>query len=316
MTNPKKDQIAAELEKIKALGGSRAERIRKIFQDAFSQTVTELKAGANEIGSVAKESTSTVISTLKEKRQAENETMPPAAAPVEVKIDDDDENLVAMPEANAADVVVEVQPSINQASPILESTVEPLAVEPMGTTPVSFEQSVEPVIGPVVEPVAELVAEPVAEPIVEIIEPAAQTSEAPIVPTAIADEETSQPQVGSFADSLKTLAERLLRTIQESETYASVSASVKQKLAMLDAKLTGRYGVRYETFKQEFQQDMAKAKVWYENTKANDAERGTSWVEQKQSELQIKMGETGATIAQKEQKIKQLLKEVWQTARN
>ncbi|MBF2048740.1 MAG: hypothetical protein EDM05_031170 [Leptolyngbya sp. IPPAS B-1204] len=312
MTNPKKDQIAAELEKIKALGGSRAERIRKIFQDAFSQTVTELKAGANEIGSVAKESTSTVISTLKEKRQAENETMQPAAAPVEVKIDDDDENLVATPEANATDVVVEVQPSINQASPILESPVEPLAVEPMGTTPVSFEQSVEPVIEPVVEPVAE----PVAEPIVEIIEPAAQTSEAPIVPTAVADEETSQSQVGSFADSLKTLAERLLRTIQESETYASVSASVKQKLAMLDAKLTGRYGVRYETFKQEFQQDMAKAKVWYENTKANDAERGTSWVEQKQSELQTKMSETGATIAQKEQKIKQLLKEVWQTARN
>jgi hypothetical protein len=301
MSNPMKDRIAADLEKAKTVGGTRAERIRKIFQDAFSQTVTELKGGTSEIGSIAKDSTSTLIGNLKENlKDKQSDTVQVTAVPVEVKIEDHDENATEMTVAETvAETVVETPVPETPVADAAEVTVEirseaePTSVE---TATTHSEQRVELV--ELVETV-EAVEPQGAEPLV------GSTSDS----TSISGEEPAQNLSGSLSDSLKAMAERLLQSIQQGETYASV----KQQLTALDAKLTARYGTRYETFKQEFKQDITKAKTWYEATKANDAVRGTSWAEQKQSELTVKMGETGATIAQKEQKIKQLLKELWLT---
>ncbi len=116
--NPMKDQISADFEKAKSAGGARVGRIRQIFQDALTQTVSELKQGAGEIGSIAKESTSTLTENLKnaQKTASENEVVP-----VQVEIHD---------EVEAANLVV--------------VSVEPTATEPSLADVQPSEQSVQP----------------------------------------------------------------------------------------------------------------------------------------------------------------------------
>ncbi|MCD8485769.1 MAG: histidine kinase [Desertifilum sp.] len=73
MSNTMKEKIAADLEKAKAEGTLRTERIREIVKEAVSQTVTEFKQGASEIRLVAKDAISTVVSSLGEKGKESKE---------------------------------------------------------------------------------------------------------------------------------------------------------------------------------------------------------------------------------------------------
>lgn len=137
-----------------------------------------------------------------------------------------------------------------------------------------------------------------------------------VQPQADQQAASQSPTSESLVDSLKALIEQALRSFQEGETYAVLQqqfVKLKEQLAVLDTKLSNRFGERYENTKQEFSQDMEKTKAWYEEMKENANTTGTNLLEDKQAELVIKMGEAGATIAQKEAKIKQLLKEMWQT---
>jgi len=130
---------------------------------------------------------------------------------------------------------------------------------------------------------------------------------------------TAEPKaVQSLIDSVNAAIERLVAFANDEKTRTTVQPyldKLNTALGLLDEKIAARYGDRYSSFKQEFQQDMGKAKVWYTETRANMDANGTSWVDQKQAELEVKLGETGATIAQKEAKIKQLAKEFWQTVK-
>lgn len=269
MTNPIKEQIAADLQKAKATGGTRVERIRKIFQEAFSQTAVELREGTDELRTIAKGSTSVVIDSLKTKQQSEKS---PVVTPVEVKIEDDQPS-----DDQPVEVIIDVVPQVQVAQPEIvqtQVTETPIAIEPQTA----------------------------ADQIVRI--------------------ETNESAKSSANDdlvaSIRALIRRLFRTFKQSESYATLQqqlAKLKQQLQTVDAKLTERYGDRYGTVKQEVEQNAAKAKVWYENAKVDASRNGSHWVEQKQAEMEVKLGETGATIAHKEQEIKQILKERWQTFR-
>lgn len=252
MTNPAKDQIAADLQKAKSAGSVRVERIRKIVQDAFSQAVTELKEGSGEIGSIAKGSTSTLIDTLKEQPKNTTSEVP---APVEVIIEVNDEPTSTRTAEiqDAADTVVEINPvQVDAAQPVISQTVASEGTDQQAPNPPASE---------------------------------------------------------GLLDLLKVLIERVTQAIRSGEA----SAKLKEQIRTVDAKLMDRYGERYVGFKQEFRQDLEKAKAWYDGKKAEAGSNGTPWVEQKQAEFELKMGEAGATVATKEQKIKQLLKELWQT---
>lgn len=254
MTNSFKDQLATNFEKAKNAGSVRVERIRQIFQDAVTQTMTELKEGTGEMRSIAKESTSTLTENLKQPQKTAVQT---EVIPVQVEIQDDGvEPTVA--------VVDSAEPSLFDAA----STEVHISTD-------------------VVQPQADEQA-------------ASQSS-------------TSE----SLVDSLKTLIEQALRSFKEGATYANLQqqfAKIKEQLAVLDVKLSERFGERYKNTKQEFNQDMERTKAWYEEMKENANTSGMNLLEYKQAELVIKMSEAGMTIAQKEAKIKQLLKELWQTA--
>lgn len=264
MTNPVKEQFATDLQKAKTAGGARVERIRKIFQDAFSQTVAELKEGTDEIRSIAKDSKSTLTDALKEKP---NNVTQDVKAPVEV--------------------IIEVD------------------TEPATTKTVEMQNVAETIVQ--IDPVAEDAAQPSESSSVDALE---------IVPSTITDEQkaanqqtTSGTESTGLLEVLKVLLERAVQAVQSGEAYAKL----KEQIGLVDSKLSARYGERYAAVKQEFRQDLQNAKTWYEGKKAETATSGTPWAEQKQAELNLKMDEAGATIASKEQKIKQLLKELWQT---
>lgn len=265
MIHSVKEQITADFEKAKSAGGVRVGRIRQILQDALTQTVTELKQGTGEMGSIAKETTVTLRENFKDgqKPAQQNEVVP-----MQVEIQD---------ETDVTVVAVELT---------VERPAEPLYSELAGS------ELVDTINAECFETVPPQVVEPVSEP---------------------AEPTTTE----SFVDSLKALLEQRMHSFKDGETYAMLQeqlTKLKTLMATVDVKLANRYGNRYEGLKQEFSQDMAKAKIWYENMKASDNARGISLVEHKQAELVSKTGETGVTIAQKEEKIKQLLKERWQTA--
>jgi hypothetical protein len=269
--NSVKEHIAADLKKAKTAGGQRLERIGKIIQDALSQAVSELKEGSSEIQSIAKEST--LIETLKPKSTTTATVATPA--PVEVKIDEDDD---------VTDVVIIIEEPVTDAETELQS---------------------ELILDDIINEIPNAVASEVSS---ETVSDAAEAEAATAEPKA----------VQSLIDSANAAIDRLVAFANDEKTRTMVQPyldKLNATLGLLDEKIAARYGDRYSSFKQEFQQDMGKAKVWYTETRANMDANGTSWVDQKQAELEVKLGETGATIAQKEAKIKQLAKEFWQTVK-
>jgi hypothetical protein len=73
--------------------------------------------------------------------------------------------------------------------------------------------------------------------------------------------------------------------------------------------LTSRYGAQYE----DVQRHLDNAKTWHENAKQQSDKIVPGQLQQKQSEFESKMGEAGSALARREKRIKQLLKELWQT---
>ncbi len=73
MADSIKDRITTDLQKVKTQSGTRAVRIGEIVREAASQAVSELKAGSSEVGTIAKDSFSTIAGTLNEKEQEASE---------------------------------------------------------------------------------------------------------------------------------------------------------------------------------------------------------------------------------------------------
>ncbi|MCY7333751.1 MAG: histidine kinase [Pseudanabaena sp. CAN_BIN31] len=73
MSEPIKQKINANLEKVKGTGKLRIENIREIVRDAVSQTIAELKEGSGEIGLIIKEAISTMLGDLRLRQQHDPE---------------------------------------------------------------------------------------------------------------------------------------------------------------------------------------------------------------------------------------------------
>ncbi len=89
----------------------------------------------------------------------------------------------------------------------------------------------------------------------------------------------------------------------------AIKNQFRNRIVNLDTELTVRYGDRYELLKQRF----GNTRFWYKNAKANAEVTGVAPLQQKQIELETKVGEAGTSVAQKEQQIRQQVKEVLQS---
>ncbi len=71
MANTIKQQLAADLEKVKSQGGDRVKRIKTIVKTAFTEAITEVKDGTQEVKTTSKESLNNVIQTVAPRDPAE-----------------------------------------------------------------------------------------------------------------------------------------------------------------------------------------------------------------------------------------------------
>ena len=105
--------------------------------------------------------------------------------------------------------------------------------------------------------------------------------------------------------------ESALSAVKDSEEVSLMKkryAQLQAQLAILQANLSARYGERYDDTKKY----LDDAKAWYERAQPQ-AEVTAEHVKQKRIEFETKLGEAGAALAKKEQRVKQLLKELWQS---
>jgi len=111
-----KEKITADLQKAKAEGGLRVEKIREIFKTAVAQSIAEVKDGSGGVRAIAKDSMASVIDILNE---TGNNTQAEVNASVEGIVEGVQES-----NYNAADIggaLAEIEASGNQTSADMQS---------------------------------------------------------------------------------------------------------------------------------------------------------------------------------------------------
>lgn len=109
----------------------------------------------------------------------------------------------------------------------------------------------------------------------------------------------------------KASIESAINTIKDSEEVSLLRkryAQLQTQLAIIQANLSARYGERYEEVKTY----LDDAKTWYERAQPK-AEVVAEQVKEKRTNFETKLGEAGTALAKKEQRVRQLLKELWQS---
>ncbi|MER3436019.1 MAG: hypothetical protein C4288_22275 [Leptolyngbya sp. ERB_1_1] len=128
--------------------------------------------------------------------------------------------------------------------------------------------------------------------------------------------------IGEIRSTASQSVSSITQTLNDPETEGSEAPStafnstrtrlmsqLRGQLFNLDAKLAARYGDRYETVKHR----LGLFQVWYDNSKANAEIVGITPVQQKQTEIELKIANQGAFVARKEQQIRQQVKELLST---
>lgn len=113
-----KERIAADLQKAKAEGSLRTDRIREIVKEAVAQAVTEVKAGSGEIRGIAGSAIAAVIDLLKDKGSE-------AQAEVTASI----EGVIDGIKASRQDAIAQNQIQVDQLQSQLETQTQILDAE-------------------------------------------------------------------------------------------------------------------------------------------------------------------------------------------
>jgi hypothetical protein len=103
----------------------------------------------------------------------------------------------------------------------------------------------------------------------------------------------------------KTSIEVLFKVIKD-----RLFAQIENRVVHLDNTLMERYADRYASLKQR----LGNIAVWYSNARANAETPVSDVIQQKQAEIEIKVGEAGTSVARKELQIRQQLKDLLHTA--
>lgn len=134
-----KEQIAADLEKAKAEGGLRTERIRAIFKQAIAEALREVKAGSGEIRHVARDAISTAFDHVKS-------SSADAAADIQASIEGTVEGIIRPQQdaiASTQAQIKELQSQVDQAEAALQADVES-ALSEIETVSQDHPENVQP----------------------------------------------------------------------------------------------------------------------------------------------------------------------------
>jgi chaperonin cofactor prefoldin len=115
-----KEQLATDLQKAKAEGGLRSDRIRSIFKQAIAEALKEVKAGSGEIRHVARDAIATAFDHLKG-------SSADAAADIQASIEGTVEGIIGPQQdaiASTQSQIKELQAQVDQAEAALQADVE------------------------------------------------------------------------------------------------------------------------------------------------------------------------------------------------
>ncbi|HEY9650259.1 MAG TPA: histidine kinase [Coleofasciculaceae cyanobacterium] len=241
-----KHRITEDLQKAKAEGKLRAERIREIVQSSVSQASSEVKDGSGEIGSIVKEVVSTVIENLKERGGELKEEITASIEGVINGISNSRRQSIAKTQSE----VKQLQAQIDAEETELQAEIDNVLID---------------------------------------IEEAGKDKDSSI-----------QSSIDAAIDSVKNSEEVALMR----KRYAQLQT----QLAILQANLAARYGEREDEVKKH----LDDAQTWYDRAHFQ-AEATAETVKQKRGEFEAKVGEAGSALARKERRVRQILKELWQT---
>jgi hypothetical protein len=121
----------------------------------------------------------------------------------------------------------------------------------------------------------------------------------------VSQESPSDPD---FQDMVRNIIQAIQNS-EEVELLQKRYAQLQAQLAIARANLAARYGERYEEVKKYID----AAQSWNERAKDQLDKTTVAPLQKKQAELEAKIGEVGTAVAQKEKRIKELLKELWHT---
>lgn len=130
------------------------------------------------------------------------------------------------------------------------------------------------------------------------------------IDTVLSDIEETHKDTKS---NTKAAVESAIKTLKNSEEVALLQkryAQLQAQLAIIKANLSARYGERYEDVKIH----LDDAKNWYEQAQPK-ADELADKVNHKRTEFENKLGEAGTALAKKEQRVRQLLRELWHSLR-
>jgi len=130
--------------------------------------------------------------------------------------------------------------------------------------------------------------------------------------------EPQQEQTATAATQTSTSAKprnvlvTLLKVVRN-----QLSTQMKNQIANFDTSSAKRYTVdvasRIEPRYTAIKQRLGKIATWYKVAKATAETQGTDLLQQKQTQVEHKVGEAGATVAKQEQQIRRKLKHLLQT---
>lgn len=125
MNNSIKDQVATDLQKAKAEGNVRVERIRDIVKNAVAQAIAEIKEGSGEIRVIAKDAVFGVVDVAKEKgKEAKDEIVASIEGAIE-GVSGMSRELLAQKQAQVEILQAEIQ----QQEQVLDSEIDGALVE-------------------------------------------------------------------------------------------------------------------------------------------------------------------------------------------
>lgn len=107
-----------------------------------------------------------------------------------------------------------------------------------------------------------------------------------------------------LARAFQAIKTRVLGQVQQEKT------DLQTRWITFDAKLAERYGDRYSAVKQR----LNNAKVWYSTQVAKAEAQETTVLQQKQVEFESKAAAAGTSVGQREQQIRQQVKQFFQSA--
>lgn len=280
MANSIKQQLTEDLETVKLQSHDRIKRIRTIAKTAFSEAISEVKAGGQEVKLTSQQSLNKVIQTV----------APSDPTEAIVTVTPAEEHTVAEAMTDTSSESTTEKLAESTAEPPAESSVEWMAAQPLdsNTMPETSDAANDSASGSG--------HQPHGGPEATVETPKLAIVQALLKVAGLKAKSLAQGQYSKFKTH-----------------WPEHSAQIHSQTDRWDQQLTQRYGEDYTELKTGLKQSCTKAVDWYQDKLEQGKAIKPQPLERKQAQKAEELSEFGVKVAQKEAAVKQQMGQVLKT---